>query len=215
MHLARKRGRKSGSKNLMEFCDCFSILNCAGLYNIPFWEFYSPHWEFYSILRILFSTLRILFHWANGKTHTLQQWCRYACILPEAKKKKKSMKTTSFMSLSSFLSSFLPPSSLPSFLSLSFFPFVLFFFLFMAAPFFLDPGVDPSCSCNICLSCGNTRSLTHCAGPGIKPTPPQRPSLCSQVLNPLCHSRNFLWAVSWCNSFPYQMLGVFWLCLLL
>ena len=32
--------------------------------------------------------------------------------------------------------------------------------------------------------------LTHCMGKGIKPAPLQQPSCCSQVLNPLHHSRN-------------------------
>ena len=34
---------------------------------------------------------------------------------------------------------------------------------------FLDQGSDSSCSCDPCHSRGNTRSLTHCAGPGIEP----------------------------------------------
>ena len=34
---------------------------------------------------------------------------------------------------------------------------------------FLGQGLNLSPSCDLCLSCSNTRSLTHCAGPGIKP----------------------------------------------
>ena len=52
------------------------------------------------------------------------------------------------------------------------------FFLFLATPQrmeFPGQGSDPSCSCNLSHSCGNTRSLTHCARPGIKPA-----SQCSQ-----------------------------------
>ena len=40
---------------------------------------------------------------------------------------------------------------------------------------FPDQGSDPSCSCKLSHSCGNARSLTHCARPRIKPK-----SQCSQ-----------------------------------
>ena len=30
-------------------------------------------------------------------------------------------------------------------------------------------GSDLSCSCNLCHNCSNVGSLTHCAGPAIKP----------------------------------------------
>ena len=36
---------------------------------------------------------------------------------------------------------------------------------------FLGQGSDPGCSCGLSHICGNTRSLTHCARPGIKPAP--------------------------------------------
>ena len=35
---------------------------------------------------------------------------------------------------------------------------------------FLGQGLDLSHSCALSSSCGNARSLTHCEGPGIKPT---------------------------------------------
>ena len=35
---------------------------------------------------------------------------------------------------------------------------------------FLGQGSEPSCTCDLCCGC-NTGSLTHCAGPGIKPVP--------------------------------------------
>ena len=40
---------------------------------------------------------------------------------------------------------------------------------------FLNQGLNPSHRCNIHNSCGNAKSLIHCAGPGIKPTPLQWP----------------------------------------
>ena len=46
-----------------------------------------------------------------------------------------------------------------------------FFFFFFASPAhekFSGEGSNPNCACNLCHSCGNTRSLTHCARPGIK-----------------------------------------------
>ena len=42
-------------------------------------------------------------------------------------------------------------------------------------------------SCDLRHSWGNARSLTHCAGLGIQPTPPQRQC---QIPNPLHYSRN-------------------------
>ena len=32
------------------------------------------------------------------------------------------------------------------------------------------PGISPSHSCDLCCSCSNARSLTHCAGLGIEPS---------------------------------------------
>ena len=40
---------------------------------------------------------------------------------------------------------------------------------------FLGQGLDPSCSCDLQCSCSNTSPLSHCAGPGMKVAPPQRP----------------------------------------
>ena len=34
---------------------------------------------------------------------------------------------------------------------------------------FPGQGSDLSCSCDLSRSCGNARSLTHCASPGIEP----------------------------------------------
>lgn len=69
MHLAIWDTRKSGSKNFMEYCDYFYLKLCGLLRH-----------------SIHLHALGIQFHWANGKTHTLQQWGRYACILLRSKR---------------------------------------------------------------------------------------------------------------------------------
>ena len=51
--------------------------------------------------------------------------------------------------------------------------------------------MNPSHSCNLCHICGSAGSLTHCAGPEIKPEPPQRQL---NILNPLSHSENSLFS---------------------
>ena len=35
-------------------------------------------------------------------------------------------------------------------------------------------GSNLSYNCDLCHSCSNPRSLTHCTGPGIETAPPQR-----------------------------------------
>ena len=63
-------------------------------------------------------------------------------------------------------------------------------FSFLAAPqhmAFPGQGSDPSLHCNVRHSCGNTKSLPHCACPEINPIP-------------LCHSRN-----SKSNIFHFQV----------
>ena len=56
--------------------------------------------------------------------------------------------------------------------------FFFFFFPFLSCPCgiwkFPGQGSNPSQSCNLCHSCSNAWSLTHCVGPGIKEVPPQR-----------------------------------------
>ena len=67
--------------------------------------------------------------------------------------------------------------------------FVIFLFLSSSSSFFFfffffghtcdmwkfpGQGLNPRSSCDLCHSCGNAGSLTHCAGPGIIPTPLQR-----------------------------------------
>ena len=42
---------------------------------------------------------------------------------------------------------------------------------------FLGQGFNPSCSCNLCHSCGNTRSFNPLHPWVIKPVPPQQPEL--------------------------------------
>ena len=72
--------------------------------------------------------------------------------------------------------------------------FYFYFFLFwphlwhMEVP---EPGIksEPEMGPK-CYSSSHGRSLTHCAGLGIEPAPPQQPSNYSQILNPLHHSRN-------------------------
>ena len=64
-------------------------------------------------------------------------------------------------------------------------------------------GSNPSCSCHLCCSCGNTRSLTHCARQGMEPMPWQWPELLQrehQILNPLCHSGNY-----WTSAFKFSL----------
>ena len=62
---------------------------------------------------------------------------------------------------------------------------------FLAAPWhmeFLGQGSDPSCSCNLCQSCGNARSLTDCAQPGLGPV-----SQCSrEAASPIAQERELL-----------------------
>ena len=55
---------------------------------------------------------------------------------------------------------------------------------------FLSQGLNLSCSCNLYHGCSYARSLTHCTGPGIKPTLLGKLSRCSWVPNPGCHSGN-------------------------
>ena len=58
------------------------------------------------------------------------------------------------------------------------FPLFSFFFSFLASlqcMEFLDQLSGPSHSCDLSHSCGNARTLTHCARPGIEPA-----SQCSQ-----------------------------------
>lgn len=42
---------------------------------------------------------------------------------------------------------------------------------------FPSQGLNPGFGCDLRPSCGGPGSLTHCAGPGIEPGPPQRPRL--------------------------------------
>ena len=59
--------------------------------------------------------------------------------------------------------------------------YFLLFFLFLATPQhmeFLSQGLDPSCSCNLSCSCGNTRSLTYCTRPGNGTCDPALPRCC-------------------------------------
>ena len=58
---------------------------------------------------------------------------------------------------------------------------------------FLGQGSNPSHYCNLHHNCGNTRSLTLCAGPRIKPMPQQWPQLLQrqcQILHLLLLSNN-------------------------
>ena len=63
------------------------------------------------------------------------------------------------------------------------------FFFFFATLWHMEfpgQGSDPNGSCNVYCCCGNTGSLTHCAGLGIDPCP----SLPEIQPIPLHHSRN-------------------------
>lgn len=65
----------------------------------------------------------------------------------------------------------------------------LFFFFFFSAltAYESSHGSNLSCNCDLCLICGNPRSLTQCAGLWFEPMPPQRQH---QIPNPLHHRRN-------------------------
>ena len=65
---------------------------------------------------------------------------------------------------------------------------------------FPGQGLNLSCSWDLCHSCGNARSLTHCAGRGIEPVihqPPKPLQRQCRILNPLCHSGNSYSIVYW------------------
>ena len=73
--------------------------------------------------------------------------------------------------------------------------FILFYyyfiFSFLATPWHMEfpgQGSDLSCSCDLSHSCGNARSLTGCARPGIKSA-----SQCSKdTTNPIVPQQEFL-----------------------
>ena len=73
----------------------------------------------------------------------------------------------------------------------------LFFFFFFGHTHgiwkFPGQGSNPSLHFNLCHGCGNARSLTHCAGPRIKPEPQQQLEPLQRrqwILNPRCHCGN-------------------------
>ena len=73
------------------------------------------------------------------------------------------------------------------------------FFLFLATPWpmeFLGQGSDPSHSCNLCCSYGNTRSLNPLCQPGIKPMS----WCCRDSVNPIAPQRAFLFLNFWAGS---------------
>ena len=72
-----------------------------------------------------------------------------------------------------------------------YFDFVTFFSFGHTHGIWKFPGQEwnPSHSCDLCHSCSNAKSLTHCARPGIEPTPPQ---IQHWILNLLGHSGNSL-----------------------
>ena len=61
-----------------------------------------------------------------------------------------------------------------------------FFFVFPVAHGVPGPRIRSKHSCNLCCSCGNTRSLTHSAGVGIEPASLQR-----QHTNPVVPQQEF------------------------
>ena len=75
-----------------------------------------------------------------------------------------------------------PKSCFPSYLAFSFSSFFLFLTTLQHMEFPGRETPDPSCSCDLYSNCGNTRSLTHCAGLGTEPA--------ERLLIPLHHSRN-------------------------
>ena len=79
-----------------------------------------------------------------------------------------------------------------------FFFFFFFFFCHICSIWeFPGQGSNPSCSCVLCHSCGNTRSLAHHARLGIEPMPLQRQGW---ILNLLIHIL--------CVCFKMKQLGI-------
>lgn len=95
---------------------------------------------------------------------------------------------------------FLPPSVfLPSFLLCLSFPFL------SAAPWHMEfsgQGSDPSHSCDLCWSRGNSRFLTHCADQRMNPGP-SVPEMSPILLN---YSWNSAHAISNAWSHPHNSL---------
>ena len=93
-----------------------------------------------------------------------------------------------------------------------FFFFFFFFFAILNYVAFLDQGSNPSRSCKISLSSGNTRSLTHCARPRPELELVSQHSKTPPI--PLCHSRTshmcfFKKQKSTLNFFPIKLLTSF------
>ena len=75
------------------------------------------------------------------------------------------------------------------FLFLLVFPFLICLFVWLY-PWHMEvvgPGIKSELQLRPMLQLWQARSLTHCAGPGIEPMPPQRKCW---ILHLLCHSRN-------------------------
>ena len=77
---------------------------------------------------------------------------------------------------------------------------------------FLGQGSNLSHSCDLCCSCSNARSLTHCAGPGIKPASrrsgvPANPVVQQQEL---CKIGSWYLSTSFCmRRWPAESVNVF------
>lgn len=72
---------------------------------------------------------------------------------------------------------------------------------------FPDLGSNVSHSCDLCHSCGNTKSLTHCTGPGSIPKLPQRQH---QIPNPCAMAGTVGRGILISNS---KQKKVYWRCL--
>ena len=74
------------------------------------------------------------------------------------------------------------------------------FFFFLE---FLGQGTDPSCSCHLHCSCGNTGSLTHCPGLGLRPVSWR----CRDAVDPVALRRSTTFII-FINYFFFTYMGL-------
>ena len=84
-----------------------------------------------------------------------------------------------------------------------FFFFFLFFFGYTHGIWkFPVQRLNPSCSYDLCYSCGSSGSLTHCTGLGVKPVPqqpPEPPQRQHRIFNLYCTTVRTPWFIFlWC-----------------
>ena len=75
----------------------------------------------------------------------------------------------------------------------------IFFFFFFFHP---HQGSDPSQGCDLCHSCGNARSLTHCASPVIEPAS----QLCRDTTSSVAPQWKLLQPTFWMAVWPLSQM---------